>query len=125
MRIAEVAQQFDISADTLRYYERIGLLRPVARNASGIREYGEPDLARIEFIKCLRGAGVSIEALTAYMRLLDEGDGTLAERKAILEQQRGLIQQRIDEMQAGLARLDYKIAHYEDLIVATEQKMQQ
>ena len=124
MRIAEVAQQFDISADTLRYYERIGLLRPVARNASGIREYGESDLARIEFIKCLRGAGVSIEALTAYMRLLDEGDGTLAERKAILEQQRGLIQQRIDEMQAGLARLDYKIAHYEDLIVATEQKMQ-
>lgn len=125
MRIAEVAQQFDISADTLRYYERIGLLRPVARNASGIREYGESDLARIEFIMCLRGAGVSIEALTAYMRLLDEGDGTLAERKAILEQQRGLIQQRIDEMQAGLARLDYKIAHYEDLIVATEQKMQQ
>lgn len=125
MRIAEVAQQFDISADTLRYYERIGLLRPVARNASGIREYGESDLARIEFIKCLRGAGVSIEALTAYMRLLDEGDGTLAERKAILEQQRGLIQQRIDEMQAGLARLDYKNAHYEDLIVATEQKMQQ
>ena len=125
MRIAEVAQQFDISADTLRYYERIGLLRPVARNASGIREYGESDVARIEFIKCLRGAGVSIEALTAYMRLLDEGDGTLAERKAILEQQRGLIQQRIDEMQAGLARLDYKIAHYEDLIVATEQKMQQ
>lgn len=125
MRIAEVAQQFDISADTLRYYERIGLLRPVARNASGIREYGESDLARIEFIKCLRGAGVSIEALTAYMRLLDEGDGTLAERKAILEQQRGLIQQRIDEMQAGLAHLDYKIAHYEDLIVATEQKMQQ
>lgn len=125
MRIAEVAQQFDISADTLRYYERIGLLRPVARNASGIREYGESDLARIEFIKCLRGAGVSIEALTAYMRLLDEGDGTLAERKAILEQQRGLIQQRIDEMRAGLARLDYKIAHYEDLIVATEQKMQQ
>lgn len=125
MRIAEVAQQFDISADTLRYYERIGLLRPVARNASGIREYGESDLTRIEFIKCLRGAGVSIEALTAYMRLLDEGDGTLAERKAILEQQRGLIQQRIDEMQAGLARLDYKIAHYEDLIVATEQKMQQ
>ncbi len=125
MKIAEVAQQFDISSDTLRYYERIGLLRPVARNASGIREYGESDLARIEFIKCLRGAGVSIEALTAYMRLLDEGDGTLAERKAILEQQRGLIQQRIDEMQAGLARLDYKIAHYEDLIVATEQKMQQ
>lgn len=125
MRIAEVAQQFDISADTLRYYERIGLLCPVARTASGIREYGESDLARIEFIKCLRSAGVSIEALTAYMKLFDEGDGTLAERKAILEQQRDLIQQRIDEMQEGLARLDYKIAHYEDLIVATEQKMQQ
>ena len=66
MRIAEVSKQFGISADTLRYYERIGLLSHVHRNESGIRDYGEQDLARIRFVKCMRGANVSIEALIEY-----------------------------------------------------------
>ena len=63
MRIAEVAQQFDITPDTLRYYERIGLLPRIKRTASGVRDYSEADCGRIEFIKCMRGANVSIEAL--------------------------------------------------------------
>lgn len=124
MRIAEVSKQYDISADTLRYYERIGLLPRVHRNASGVRDYDETDLARVKFIKCMRGANVSIEALIEYMQLFAEGDATLAARKAILEEQRDLVRERIAEMQAGLDRLDYKIAHYEDLIVETEKSMQ-
>lgn len=124
MRIAEVSKQFDISADTLRYYERIGLLPRVHRNASGVRDYDETDLARVKFIKCMRGANVSIEALIEYMQLFAEGDATLAARKAILEEQRDLVRERIAEMQAGLDRLDYKIAHYEDLIVEAEKSMQ-
>ena len=119
MRIAEVSKQFDISADTLRYYERIGLLSHVHRNESGIRDYGEQDLARIRFVKCMRGANVSIEALLEYMELFEGGDATLGARKAILEEER----ERMAEMQAGLDRLDYKIAHYEDLIVKAEQKI--
>ena len=111
MRIAEVSKQFDISADTLRYYERIGLLSHVHRNESGIRDYGEQDLARI------RGANVSIEALLEYMELFEGGDATLGARKAILEEEREKVRERMAEMQAGLDRLDYKIAHYEDLIV--------
>lgn len=124
MRIAEVSKQYDISADTLRYYERIGLLPRVHRNASGVRDYDETDLARVKFIKCMRGANVSIEALIEYMQLFAEGDATLAARKAILEEQRDLVRERIAEMQAGLDRLDYKIAHYEDLIVEVEKSMQ-
>lgn len=124
MRIAEVSKQYDISADTLRYYERIGLLPRVHRNASGVRDYDETDLARVKFIKCMRGANVSIEALIEYMQLFAESDATLAARKAILEEQRDLVRERIAEMQAGLDRLDYKIAHYEDLIVEAEKSMQ-
>lgn len=123
MRIAEVAEKYDISADTLRYYERIGLLPRVHRNASGIRDYDDTDLARVQFIKCMRGASVSIEALVEYMQLLKQGDKTLAARKAILEEQRELVRGRIAEMQEGLDRLDYKIAHYDDLIVEAEKQL--
>ena len=121
MRIAEVAQKFDITPDTLRYYERIGLLRPIARTASGVRDYSEADCGRIEFIKCMRGANVSIEALQEYMRLLDEGDGTVAARKAILEEQRALAERRIAEMQAGLDRLNHKIENYDEMLKAEKQ----
>ena len=123
MRIAEVSKRLGISADTLRYYERIGLLRPVRRNESGVRDYGEQDLARIRFVKCMRGANVSIEALIEYMELFEGGDATLEARKAILEEERDKVRERMTEMQAGLDRLDYKIAHYEDLIIATKKKM--
>ena len=93
------------------------------RNESGIRDYGEQDLARIRFVKCMRGANVSIEALIEYMELFEGGDATLRARKAILEKEREKVRERMAEMQAGLDRLDYKIAHYEDLIVKAEQKM--
>lgn len=112
MRIAEVAETYQITPDTLRYYERIGLLPRIRRNASGVRDYSKADCGRIEFIKCMRGANVSIEALQAYMRLLDQGEDTVAERKAILEEQRDLAEARIAEMQAGLDRLNYKIENY-------------
>ena len=123
MRIAEVSKQFGISADTLRYYERIGLLSHVHRNESGIRDYDEQDLARIRFVKCMRGANVSIEALLEYMELFEGGDATLGARKAILEEEREKVRERMAEMQTGLDRLDHKIAHYEDLIVKAEQKI--
>ena len=86
MKIAEVSRLYDISADTLRYYERVGLITGVARDASGIRNYSEEDCARIAFIKCMRGAHVSIEALIEYMQLFEQGDSTLAARKELLEE---------------------------------------
>ena len=124
MKIAEVSKLYGLSADTLRYYERIGLLPGVARNESGVRDYSEQDCARVEFVKCMRGAHVSIEALIEYMSLLEEGDATLEARKAILEEQRDLARARIEEMQAGLDRLNYKIENYEDAIRSAERKPQ-
>lgn len=116
MRIAEVAEQYDLSADTLRYYERIGLLRPVRRNASGMRDYSEEDCARISFVKCMRGANVSIEALIEYMQLFEQGESTLEARRQILIEQRDEARKRLDRIQEGLDRLDYKIAHYDELL---------
>lgn len=120
MRIAEVAKKYDISPDTLRYYERIGLLPPVHRNESGIRDYDETDCGRVKFIKCMRGANVSIEALIEYMQLYAQGDETLAARKALLEEQRDQVLARMAEMQAGLDRLNYKIDHYDELMKCTD-----
>ena len=123
MRITEISEKYGITQDTLRYYERIGLLPPIARTASGVRNYSDSDCARIEFIKCMRQAHVSIEALQTYMRLLDQGEETLSERKAILTQQRDLAQQRITEMQEALDLLSYKIDHYEDLMRNAEKNL--
>lgn len=123
MKIAEVSRKYDISADTLRYYERIGLMSPVRRNESGIRDYSEQDCERIQFIKCMRGAHVSIEALIEYMNLFEGGDATIPARIALLEEQRELVRQRLEEMQAGLDRLDYKIEHYNDMVLSAERRL--
>ncbi|HIW75311.1 MULTISPECIES: MerR family transcriptional regulator [Gordonibacter] len=118
MKIAEVSKRYGLSADTLRYYERIGLLPNVTRNTSGVRDYGEQDCARVQFVKCMRGAGVSIEALIEYMALFEQGEQTAAARKALLEEQRDLVKQRIADMQAGLDRLNDKIENYESMLAA-------
>ena len=123
MRIAEVSERYGISADALRYSERAGLLRHVPRDASGIRNYDETACKTVEFVKCMRGAGVSIEALVRYMDLFDKGDSTISARKALLIEQRDAIREKIAGLQAGLDRLDYKIAHYEDVILENEKRM--
>ena len=123
MKIAEVSKRYDISADTLRYYERVGLLRHVLRNASGIRDYDETSCNTVEFLKCMRSAGVSIEALIEYMDLFEEGDQTAPARKTLLEEQRELVRERIAALQAGLDRLDDKISHYETVIREAEKGM--
>ena len=88
MTIAEVSKKYDITPDTLRYYERIGLLSNVPRSASGIRNYDEKACRRIEFVKCMRSAGVEIEILIEYMALLEKGKSTVEARKQLLEEQK-------------------------------------
>ena len=117
MKIAEVSKQYGLSADTLRYYERIGLLPSVTRNANGIRNYNEQDCARVQFVKCMRSAGVSIEALIEYMQLFEQGEHTAPARKTLLEEQRDLLNTRIIDMQDGLTRLNAKIENYENMLV--------
>ncbi len=114
MNIAEVSKQYGLTADTLRYYERIGLLPAVARNKSGNRDYSEVDCERIEFIKCMREAGLSIEVLTKYMHLFLEGDSTLKEREELLIAERDRLQARLEHMQSTLERLNRKITAYQN-----------
>ena len=73
MTIAEVSRKYDISADTLRYYERIGLIPPVPRTRGGLRDYGEESCGWIQLMKCMRAAGVQIEALIEYVDLFPQG----------------------------------------------------
>jgi DNA-binding transcriptional MerR regulator len=123
MRISEVSQQSGISSDTLRYYERIGLIPPVNRNESGIRDYSELDVRRVEFIKCMRSAGLPIEVLIEYYGLVQEGDQTIEARKAILVEQRTQLTTRMEELQKTLDLLNYKIGMYENALVEKEQEL--
>jgi len=125
MKIAEVSELYGISLDTLRYYERIGLIPPINRNKSGIREYSEIDLKRLEFIKCMRSAGLPVEVLTEYIKLVQQGDQTIEARKEILKEQRELLVSRMKEMQKTLDLLDYKISVYEDAVLKKEKEIVQ
>ena len=123
MKIAEVSEKFSMSVDTLRYYERVGLIPPVHRNDGGIRDYDELDLRRVDFIKCMRGAGLPVEVLIEYMGLVQQGDSTIEARKEILIEQRDLVAARLEEMQKTLERLNYKIDAYEKALLKKEKQM--
>ena len=123
MKIGEVSQRYDVSIDTLRYYERIGLIPTVQRNGGGVREYSELDLRRVEFIKCMRRAGLPIETLIEYVGLVQQGDQTIDARKEILKEQRELLAAKMKEMQATLDLLDYKISVYEDTLFKREKEI--
>ena len=116
MRITEVSKKYELSADTLRYYERIGLIPPVNRNSSGIRDYTEEDCSWVYFIKCMRNAGLSIEVLAEYVTMFQQGNETIKARKKLLIEQRCILDERIKEMQKVLERLDNKIDGYEERV---------
>ena len=123
MKIAEVSEQYGLSVDTLRYYERVGLIPPVNRSESGIRDYSELDLRRVDFIKCMRSAGLPIEVLIEYVALVQQGDQTIEARREILKEQRELLVTRMNEMQKTLDILDHKIEVYENALLKKEKEM--
>lgn len=123
MTISEVSHKFDISQDTLRYYERIGLLPSVKRTESGIRDYAEEDCNWVEFIKCMRNAGLPIEVLIEYVALFQQGDSTIEARKQLFMEQRRQLVERMEAMRKTLERLDYKIAKYEQTVVPIENEL--
>lgn len=123
MTIAEVSKEYGLSADTLRYYERIGLIPSVNRTPGGMRDYTEEDCRWVGFAKCMRGAGLPIEALIDYVSLFLQGDETREARKSILVEQRDLLQERIKEMQDTLDRLNVKISNYDQTIRQAEDRL--
>ncbi|SBV94703.1 HTH-type transcriptional regulator AdhR [uncultured Eubacteriales bacterium] len=123
MTIAEVAKKYELTPDTLRYYERSGLLPKVARTAGGIRDYSDEDCRWVEYIKCMRSAGVSVETLIEYVTLFHQGKETIPVRKKLLLEQREQIFAKIEELNAVLERLDWKLEGYEDRMLKCEESL--
>ena len=116
MTIGEVSEKYEMTADTLRYYERIGLIPPVPRKRNGIRDYDETACKWVSFVKCMRGAGVQIEALIEYVALMQANTG-LERRRNILIEQRARLQKQAETLSTTIERLDYKIEHYDELLL--------
>lgn len=108
MKISEVSEVVDLSAHTLRYYEKIGLLHPISKNSSGIREYTKKDVSRLQFIKCMREADVSIKTLKEYIHLYDSNSDTLTERRELLMNEYQLMQEKYLALKDGLLALEQK-----------------
>ena len=114
MTIKEVCQKFEITPDTLRYYERVGVIPEVHRTSGGNRDYTEEDLKWVKNAICLRKAGVSVESIAEYVKLFQQGDITIAARLSLLTETREQVLAARKKYDDALERLDYKISRYED-----------
>jgi MerR family transcriptional regulator, aldehyde-responsive regulator len=116
MTIREVSEKYGISQDTLRYYERIGMIPEVTRTASGIRNYQPEDLGWVELAICMRGAGLPVEALIEYVKLCQKGDATIPARLQLLQEQKVHLKEQKQQLEAAMDKLDYKISRYEEAV---------
>ena len=116
MTIKEICEKYNLTADTLRYYERVGVIPTVNRTKGGIRNYTEEDENWVENAVCMRSAGVPIEMLIEYVRLFREGDSTLQARRDLLAEARVGVQEQLDKYQSTMDRLNYKISRYDEAL---------
>jgi DNA-binding transcriptional MerR regulator len=123
MNIKEASTITNVSADTIRYYERIGLIPRIARNEAGIRIFDEEDLRWIRYSRQMKQAGLSIDSLIDYLTLFQAGEGTVPARLALLEEQQHVLQSRIDELQAAKDRLTFKIENYQTHTIPAEKQL--
>lgn len=122
MNIKEVSEKYAISTDTLRYYERIGVIPPVTRDKNGYRDFTEKDLNWVYFAKVLRQAGVTIERLVDYTGLSKQGGKTLETRKTILADQLDDINKNIEELEEARDYLKYKLDSFDTHMVEYEKE---
>lgn len=118
MTIKDVCEKYHISPDTLRYYERVGVIPEVGRTKGGIRDYKEQDLSWVENAICMRNAGVPVEMIIEYVKLYQQGEDTFAARRDLLKEARGEILKQLEKYQKELSRLEYKIERY-DIAIKT------
>ncbi len=116
MTIKEVSEKYGISQDTLRYYERIGVIPEVTRTAGGIRDYQEKDVKWVELAVCMRNAGLPIESLIEYQRLYQIGDSTIQARMELLNGQMDVLKEQKKQIEETMTRLAYKISRYEEAL---------
>ncbi len=116
MTIKEVSQKYNVSQDTLRYYERVGMIPPVTRNKSGIRDYSDEDLGWVELAICMRSAGLPVEVMIEYLHLYQQGDSTIAQRLDLLKNQLSALQEQRNQIDETIERLSYKVSKYEQAV---------
>ena len=116
MTIKEVCAQYDITPDTIRYYERVGVIPAVNRTKGGIRDFSEEDIKWVKNAICMRNAGLPVEMLIEYVRLFQEGDSTFQARRDLLVEARAEIQKQLDETQETMNLINYKISRYEEAL---------
>jgi DNA-binding transcriptional MerR regulator len=114
--IKQTALITGLTDDTLRYYERIGLVGPIARAPSGHRRYSQIDLSWIDFLTKMLSTGMTLESLGRYIELFRQGDETAGERRAMLETHARQLQDHMSQLQETLSILNWKINHYDDLL---------
>lgn len=120
LTVQEVSNRTGLSAHTLRYYERAGLLAPVNRSDGGARRYSQRDIDGLLFITRLRLTGMPIRAIRRYVDLVHQGTSTMGERQAILETHRKEVLAQIEHLHSCLAAVDYKIELYKQGWVPSE-----
>ena len=113
LTIKQVCQRYGLTQDTLRYYEKIGVIPPVHRSASGIRDYDEHDLGWVENAVCLRNAGVPVESIAEYVKLYQAGDETFAARRDLLSHVLADLTEQRSQLDAAIQKLTYKVSRYE------------
>jgi DNA-binding transcriptional MerR regulator len=111
--IQEAAEEMGVSADTLRYYERIGLLPSIQRAENRRRIYTEEDLAWVYWLRLLRESGMSIQMMKRYVEITRAGDHTIDERCLILEEHREHLREHVEKLQGFLTKLEQKVEFYE------------
>ena len=116
LTIKEVSEKYAIPSETLRYYERVGVIPPVTRTAGGIRDYSDTDIQWVENAKCMRAAGLPIEVIIEYLRLFREGDSTIKARLDLLSEQREILLKQYKQLEETINRLDYKISKYQEAL---------
>lgn len=114
MTIKEVAEKYNISQDTLRYYEKVKMIPPVHRTPGGIRDYSEEDLGWLEFALCMRNAGLPVEAVVNYLSLYQQGSETIPQRYELLKNQMNALEEQRAQLEATIEHLSYKISKYEE-----------
>ena len=118
MTIKEVSEKYNISVDTLRYYERVGMIPAVRRTPSGIRNYGEEECGWVELAICMRSAGLTIDTMIKYVKLYQQGDATIKDRWELLVEQKAKLMEQQAKIAQTLQVLDYKIGRYQDAMAS-------
>ena len=114
--IGQVAKKMGLTAHTLRYYEKEGLLPFINKNGSGLRVFSDNDIGWLELIECLKGTGMSLKGIKQYIDWYIEGDSTLEKRLEMFKQQKINLEEQMLQLQKHMEKINYKIAYYSEII---------